>query len=282
MTTLSEIANKIDQENWGFSVAMTSPKFQSLVKNAYQVDDTLGYLTDLIKNSGATEIQISPLRKNGSVFKGGIAKTITLNLNTPNMNNQQHSQQHGQQQNQAQNFGLNGGAMGLGFSEMVDYRHLKSEDVRKADTISDLKTKVATLEKEKALLEIEKRALETEKATADKNKDLELKLAAIDGKSSLDKLLENPTLITTIMGVLKPAVATQALGAPAQQTANQTAEQTALHPKVKFVSNFLNNEKVPENTKDLFAILVKSQMHEKAQEITSEIVEVLKKHELIK
>jgi len=84
--TIQQIANTIEKNKWDFTLLKTKPKFEVLAKNYKSNNNPFEILNKLIKDSTAEEIQIIPVRRNGSSFNTHIAKTITINFKKKEMN----------------------------------------------------------------------------------------------------------------------------------------------------------------------------------------------------
>ena len=259
MTTLSQITQVIDSNKWGFSVSMSEPKFKVLASKKYQVGDTLGYIQNLIDKNKATEVQITPLRKNGSAMVGDVAKTITLNLGR-DMSGNNSPVAKPVEYPVAQQNGL--GNMGLGFAEMTELYSAK-RDLPKIETENE------TLKREN-------------KELVEKNAKLEKDLYKLELKEEqggvTQELMKNPQMLATIIGLLKPATPAVALGTPAP-VANPVA---GLKPSVKYIADYLNNDNTVDQARQfVYKIIQVHQDKDLAPKVLPELLEVLKKHEVI-
>lgn len=261
---ITQIANHIDKKNWAFTVYKTKPEFKELVKFAYQKEDTAAFLANLITESGAEEIQILPFKKNGNSHTSGIAKIVTINLKD-NMNNNS---------SQSQNSGLNGNGFGLGFNEMLDLRDLKRDKESSTEKITELKAELETIKKDKAALEIQNRELLSAKANAEKEKELDLKLAKLENKNPLDKLFENPQLMATLVTAFKKPAPSLTGAAP------QLEEGQEQDPKVKFITDHLSDQNTPGEVVDLVAYVVKAHKSDNTNAL-KEVAEVLVSNKVI-
>ncbi|OBQ52874.1 hypothetical protein JJL45_09170 [Tamlana sp. s12] len=250
--TIQQIAEKIDSNGWAFTIYQTKPNQKRLAHHAYDLEDSAGFITNLVKTNGSEEIQIVPEKRNGSAFKQGFAKTITINFKMPEMNNN----------NQDTNFSALAGLqhMGLNMAEIFTAKD-------KATELAEVKTKNTILEGQLKTLEFDNMKLENK---------LEMQELKKNNDSKFMELAKSPQVLAVLTSVFSKGQTPAALGSP------EAIEQNSLDPKIKYLINFLELETTPEAFKDFMIYMVKANQHENAPEISKEIIEVLVNHNIIK
>jgi len=246
--TIQQIANTIDKNNWAFSVYKTKPEYKILVIHAHKVGDTAKYLTDLVEENKADEVQIATEKKNGTRFKHGFAKTITINFKKNTMEN---------------NIQLNALAglsgLGLNMAEIFTAKEKTAE-------VIDLKQKIQILESENKALEKENTKLENR---------IEIDKLKTNQKNDLLEVIKSPQVMTLATALLSRG-ATPALGTPAQQSVQDLDE------KIQWINNFLSE--LPEEeelTKDFIIYVIKAYQDDNKAMIIKEIAQVLTKYGII-
>ncbi len=251
--TIQQIADTIDKNKWGFSVAKTKPEFKKLVTKAYQVEDTAAFIIDLIKKHKAEEIQVLPCRKNGNAFTYDVAKVITINLKKKESKTKEMNLDNTQ-------FTALAGLSGLGVN-MSDIFTAKD----KATELIELKQKVERLEADNKALE---------STNKDLGFDLKIERTKNQTKNEWVELLKSPQGITLASTIASKFAAVPALGNPAAQESKPDA-------KIQFLINFLELESTPDVTKDFLNYVVKAHQVENAAEIIKELAQTLIKYNII-
>lgn len=246
--TIQQIADTIDKNNWAFSVYKTKPEYKVLVIHAHGLENTAQYITDLANNSKADEIQIAPAKKNGSRYKHGFAKTITINFKKKEMNldNTQLSALSG----------LSG--LGLNMAEIFTAKDKASEVIELKQKINSLEIENKTLEKENTKLENKIEINEMKKAQ----------------KNELLEVIKSPQVMTLATALLSRSAA-PALGVPAHQSGKDLDE------KIQWLINFLELEETPEMTKDFMIYIAKAHQDQNASTIVKELANTLMKYNII-
>ena len=246
--TIQQIADTIDKNNWAFSVYKTKPEYKVLVIHTHGVENTAQYITDLAKKSKADEIQIEPAKKNGSRYKHGFAKTITINFKKKEMEN---------------NIQLNALAglsgLGLNMSEIFTAKD-------KAAEVTELKQKVERLEAENKNLE---------STNKDLGFDLKLEKSKSEKKNEFVELLKSPQGITLLSTIASKFSAAPALGSPAGQSTQE------LDKKTEWIINFLEDKETPDLVKDYIIYIIKGYQDKNGSEIIRDVTDVLIKHNIV-
>ncbi|AUS04387.1 hypothetical protein [Pseudotamlana carrageenivorans] len=254
MTAIQQIANKIDSENWAFTLYQTKPEQKRLAHHACDLENTAEFISNLVKENNSEEIQIVPEKKNGSSYKQGFAKTITINFKKTEMNNRNN--------NQDNSFAALAGlqSMGLNIAEVFSAKD-------KATELTEAKSKISFLEDRVKTLEFDNMKLENK---------LEMQELKKNSESKFLELAKSPQLLGVLSSILSKnsAPAPAALGTP--------VEQKELDPKIKYVVNYLELETTPEAFKDFLIYMIKAHQHENAPEITQDIIEILVNNNIIK
>lgn len=252
---IQQISDTLDQNGWAFTLYQSKPDYKRLAHHIYSKDleDTSKYIMDLVEQSGSEEIQIVPEKKNGTAYKQGFAKTITINFKAPET----------MKRNQTQLPDMNSlnGLAGLGLS-MAEIFTAKD----KASELSDTKAAKIVLEERVKTLEFENMKLENK---------LEMQDLKKSNSSEIVSLMKSPQ----VLGVLGNLFSKGAAQAPALGHAAEEVEP--LDPKTQFIVNQLGLETTPEAVKDLLIYMIKLQSHENAPAITKEIVEILVANDII-
>ncbi len=247
--TIEQIAKTIEKNNWAFSVWQTKPKYKNLVKHVHNVGDTAQYIKGLVDKNNSEEIQIAPAKKNGSSFKHGFAKTITINFKKETM------------ENSAQLNALAGlSGLGLNMAEIFTAQE-------KATEVIELKQKIQILESENKTLEKENTKLENK---------IEIDSYKTSQKNDLLEVIKSPQVMTLATALLSRGAA-PALGTPAQQPVQDLDE------KIQWITNFLIElPKEEELTKDFMIYIIKAYQDDNKAKIIEEIAGVLTKYGIIK
>ncbi len=247
--TIEQIAQTIDKNNWAFTVNKTKPEYKVLVIHAHGLENTAQYITDLVNKSKADEIQIAPAKKNGSRYKHGFAKTITINFKKKEMDN---------------NIQLNALAglsgLGLNMAEIFTAKEKTAE-------VIDLKQKIQILESENRALEKENTKLENR---------IEIDKLKQGQKNDLLEVIKSPQVMTLATALLSRGAA-PALGSPALQPTESIDEKT------QWITNFLTElSEAEELTKDFLIYVIKAHQDENRVTIIKEIAEILTTYNIIK
>ena len=249
--TIQQIAKQIDTNNWAFTLYQTKPNQKRLAHHTFGHDNTADFITNLVKENGCEEIQIVPEKRNGSAFKQGFAKTITINFKEKTMPTTTP-------ENITALTGL--AQMGLNMADIFTAKE-------KAADLTEFKAKNAMLEERLKSLEFENMKLENK---------LEMQALKKNNESKLMDLAKSPQLLSVLASVFSKTPAPAALGTPAENP------QIKIDAKTKYIINYLDLESTPDALKDLFIYITKAHQHENAAKITEEIISILAKHNIIK
>ena len=245
--TIQQIAQTIDKNNWSFTVYKTKPEFERIAKHAYRVGNTAAYISNLIKEHKADEIQIQPSRKNGNSYPYDVAKVITINLEQQeNMNTDQINMLAGL------------GNLGVSPSEIFTAKDKAAEVIELKQKINALESENKTLEKENTKLENKIEINEMKKAQ----------------KNELLEVIKSPQVMTLATALLSRGTA-PALGAPAHQSNKELDE------KIQWLINFLELEDTPEMTKDFMIYIARAHQVDNAATIVKELASILMKYNII-
>ena len=246
--TIQQIANTIEKNKWDFTLLKTKPKFEVLAKNYKSDTNPIEVINKLIKDSTAEEIQIIPVRRNGSSFNTHIAKTITINFKKKEMNIDNPQ------------FDTLSGLSGLGLN-MAEIFTAKD----KAAEVIELKQKINALESENKTLE---------KANTKLENKIEINEMKKAQKNELLEVIKSPQVMTLATALLSRSTA-PALGAPANQSNKELDE------KIQWLINFLDLEGTPDLTKDFMIYIAKAHQDENSTTIVKELANILMKYNII-
>jgi len=246
--TIQQIAQTIDKNNWAFTIVETEPKTKALVRAAHKVGDTANYILDLVKKNKSEEIQILPIKKNGTTNNYGAGKAITINFKKKEMN--------------IDNTQINAlsGLSGLGLN-MAEIFTAKD----KAAEVIELKQKINALESENKTLE---------KANTKLENKIEINEMKKAQKNELLEVIKSPQVMTLATALLSRSTA-PALGAPANQSNKELDE------KIQWLINFLDLEGTPDLTKDFMIYIAKAHQDENSTTIVKELANILMKYNII-
>ena len=268
--TLEQIANIIDQKNWGFTIYQTKPVYKKMLANAHKEVtgrgfkyecETIDLIKDLIEEHQPDEIQIMPSIYSGSVFRLGAAPAINIKINNSKTSN--HEKNNNEMEVSNTQFTALAGLQGMGLN-MSDIFTAKD----KTQEVIDLKAKVEKLEAENRTLE---------NANRDLGFDLKLATDKNEKKNEFVELLKSPQGISLISAVASKFSPAPALGNPALQI--QQGSKT--DEKLQWLVNYFNDAETPEMIKDLMIYIAKAQQDENAAMIIKEITELLTTYNII-
>jgi hypothetical protein len=229
--TLSQIADLITLRNFVFQVSIPNTKFvqgKTTIEAALTDSaDLATYFNKIAERNKAPYLLIKMFTPNGSSYKNrgeqlifftnndAVATDATNKATTatqkPNLSGDevQNSNTNYQPTKQITNPPKNDG---MSDKEYIDYRVLQSEHKRLSETFDEAKSKIKTLEKKVEDLHDENKQLLRDNTTKDDKHALAIDRQKMDAereiKGSLSgvigELNENPELIKTIVGFLKP------------------------------------------------------------------------------